>query len=234
MENARERSWRGKFHRPGRVINREANRRDGKCPLTPLKVGMMLRGMGFNNTTFLYVASGKIQNAAKYMVPLRQMFPLLETKDTLALPEELAEFKGYSSRLAALDYTISIQSEVFVTTQGGNFPHFLMGHRRYLLGGNAKTIKPDKRKVVLSFDDPNIRCMHIYINRKHQNVVLMIITVVIPLKACCTPIPTKRKIGLCYNIKKAKDWLERYLYICCDSTFIVQVNKSTFIILHRA
>nr|BAJ97328.1 predicted protein [Hordeum vulgare subsp. vulgare] len=157
MENARERSWRGKFHRPGRVINPEANRRDGKCPLTPLEVGMMLRGMGFDNTTFLYVASGKIYNAAKYMAPLRQMFPLLQTKDTLALPEELAEFEGYSSRLAALDYTVCVQSEVFVTTQGGNFPHFLMGHRRYLLGGNAKTIKPDKWKLVLSFDDPNIR-----------------------------------------------------------------------------
>ena len=38
MESARERSWRGKFHRPGRVINPEANRRDGKCPLTPLEV----------------------------------------------------------------------------------------------------------------------------------------------------------------------------------------------------
>ncbi|XBH78064.1 hypothetical protein VPH35_104415 [Triticum aestivum] len=54
------------------------------------------------------------------------MFPLLQTKDTLALSEELAEFEGYSSW-------------------------------RYLLGGNAKTIKPDKRKLVLSFDDPNIR-----------------------------------------------------------------------------
>ncbi|VAI04252.1 unnamed protein product [Triticum turgidum subsp. durum] len=118
---------------------------------------MMLRGMGFDNTTFLYVASGKIYNAAKYMAPLRQMFPLLQTKDTLALSEELAEFEGYSSRLAALDYTVCVQSEVFVTTQGWNFPHFLMGHRRYLLGGNAKTIKRDKRKLVLSFDDPNIR-----------------------------------------------------------------------------
>ncbi|PNT65372.1 hypothetical protein BRADI_4g41377v3 [Brachypodium distachyon] len=157
MENARERSWRGKFHRPGRVINPEANRRDGKCPLTPLEVGMMLRGMGFDHSTFLYVASGKIYNAAKYMAPLRQMFPLLETKESLALPEELAEFEGYSSRLAAIDYTVCVQSEVFVTTQGGNFPHFLMGHRRYLFGGNAKTIKPDKRKLVLSFDDPNIR-----------------------------------------------------------------------------
>ena len=54
---------------------------------------MMLRGMGFDDTTFLYVASGKIYNAAKYMVPLRQMFPLLQTKDTLALSEELAEFE---------------------------------------------------------------------------------------------------------------------------------------------
>ncbi|GJN13667.1 hypothetical protein PR202_gb00397 [Eleusine coracana subsp. coracana] len=91
------------------------------------EVGMMLRGMGFDNTTSLYVASGKIYNSEKYMAPLRQMFPLLVTKDTLALPEELAQFKGHSSRLAALDYTVCIQSEVFVTTQGGNFPHFVMG-----------------------------------------------------------------------------------------------------------
>lgn len=157
MDNARERSWRGKFRRHGRVINPEANRKDGKCPLTPLEVGMMLRGMGFDNTTSLYVASGKIYNSEKYMAPLRQMFPLLTTKDSLALPEELAQFKGHSSQLAALDYTVCVHSEVFVTTQGGNFPHFLMGHRRYMYGGNAKTIKPDKRKLVLSFDDPNIR-----------------------------------------------------------------------------
>nr|XP_025876850.1 O-fucosyltransferase 9 isoform X3 [Oryza sativa Japonica Group] len=157
MENARERSWRGKFHRPGRVINPEANRRNGKCPLTPLEVGMMLQGMGFGNTTSLYVASGKIYNAEKYMTPLRQLFPLLQTKDTLASPEELAQFKGHSSRLAALDYTVCLQSEEFVTTQGSNFPHFLMGHRRYLYGGNAKTIKPDKRKLVALFDNPNIR-----------------------------------------------------------------------------
>ncbi|RZR82655.1 hypothetical protein BHM03_00009109 [Ensete ventricosum] len=37
MDKARERSWRGKFRRPGRVISPEANRRNGKCPLTPLE-----------------------------------------------------------------------------------------------------------------------------------------------------------------------------------------------------
>ncbi|XP_010538926.1 PREDICTED: uncharacterized protein At1g04910-like [Tarenaya hassleriana] len=157
MDKAREKGWRGKFRRRGRVIRPGQNRVDGKCPLTPLEVGMMLRGMGFDNTTLVYVAAGNIYKAEKYMAPLKQMFPLLQTKDTLATPEELAPFKGHSSRLAALDYTVCLHSEVFVSTQGGNFPHFLMGHRRYLYKGHAKTIKPDKRKLVQLFDNPNIR-----------------------------------------------------------------------------
>ncbi|MCD7450180.1 O-fucosyltransferase 9 [Datura stramonium] len=37
MDIARERSWRGKFRRRGRVIRPGANRIDGKCPLTPLE-----------------------------------------------------------------------------------------------------------------------------------------------------------------------------------------------------
>lgn len=54
---------------------------------------MMLQGMGFDNTTSVYVAAGKIYKAEKYMAPLKQMFPRLETKDTLATPEELSPFK---------------------------------------------------------------------------------------------------------------------------------------------
>ncbi|CAN8289776.1 unnamed protein product, partial [Cochlearia groenlandica] len=157
MDMARERGWKGKFRRRGRVIRPGANRIDGKCPLSPLEVGMMLRGMGFNNSTLVYVAAGNIYKADKYMAPLRQMFPFLQNKDTLASPEELAPFKGHSSRLAALDYTVCLHSKVFVSTQGGNFPHFLIGHRRYLYNGHAETIKPDKRKLVQLLDKPSIR-----------------------------------------------------------------------------
>lgn len=53
---------------------------------------MMLRGMGFDNTTSVYVAAGKIYKEQKYMAPLKQMFPLLQTKNTLATSEELAQF----------------------------------------------------------------------------------------------------------------------------------------------
>ncbi|XP_061369115.1 O-fucosyltransferase 9 [Gastrolobium bilobum] len=157
MDIARERSWRGKFRRRHRIIKPGANRVDGRCPLTPLEVGMMLRGMGFDNTTSVYVAAGKIYKEQKYMAPLKQMFPRLQTKNTLATTEELSQFMGHSSRLAALDYTVCLHSEVFVTTQGGNFPHFLMGHRRYMYGGHSKTVKPDKRKLALLYDNPNIR-----------------------------------------------------------------------------
>ncbi|KAF6172344.1 hypothetical protein GIB67_024966 [Kingdonia uniflora] len=155
MDAAREKGWRGKFTKPGRVIRPGAIRTNGKCPLTPLEVGLMLRGMGFDNSTSIYLASGKIYNSEKYMAPLLEMFPLLETKETLASAEELAPFMNYSSRMAAIDYTVCLHSEVFVTTQGGNFPHFLIGHRRYLFGGHSRTIKPDKRKLAILFDNPN-------------------------------------------------------------------------------
>lgn len=38
MNAARERGWRGKFTKPGRVIRPGAIRMNGKCPLTPLEV----------------------------------------------------------------------------------------------------------------------------------------------------------------------------------------------------
>ncbi|XP_042481023.1 O-fucosyltransferase 9-like isoform X2 [Macadamia integrifolia] len=94
MHIAREKGWRGKFNKTGRIIKPGAIRMDGKCPLTPLEVGMMLRGMGFDNNTPMYVAAGKIYKAEDYMAPLRQMFPHLETKDTLASLDELTPFQS--------------------------------------------------------------------------------------------------------------------------------------------
>jgi hypothetical protein len=65
-------------------------------------------------------------------------------------------WQGYSSRLAAIDYTVCLHSEVFVTSQGGNFPQIMMGHRRFLNKGHPKTINPDKRRLVKLLDNPQI------------------------------------------------------------------------------
>ncbi|KAK4740847.1 hypothetical protein SAY87_024435 [Trapa incisa] len=156
LDLMREKGWGRKFKRNDRTFSPRRNRIDGKCPLTPLEVGMMLRGMGFDNNTSIYLASGKIYHAERYLAPLLKMFPLIYSKESLASPEELAPFKAYSSRLAALDYIVCLMSEVFVTTQGGNFPHFLMGHRRFINGGHSKTINPDKQKLVLLLHDADV------------------------------------------------------------------------------
>lgn len=57
------------------------------------QVGLMLRGMGFNKNTHIYLASGKIYNAERTMAPLLEMFPNLLTKEMLASDEELAPFR---------------------------------------------------------------------------------------------------------------------------------------------
>lgn len=53
----------------------------------------MLRGIGFRNNTPIYLAAGKIYKAEESMAPLRQMFPSLQTKETLLSSEELEPFK---------------------------------------------------------------------------------------------------------------------------------------------
>lgn len=53
----------------------------------------MLRGMGFDKSTFIFLASGKIYDAERNMAPLLEMFPLLQTKEMLASQEELAPFQ---------------------------------------------------------------------------------------------------------------------------------------------
>lgn len=62
----------------------------------------MLRGMGFDNSTSIYLASGKIYWAEKHLAPLLKMFPYLHTKESLATPNELAPFKVSLARLQAM------------------------------------------------------------------------------------------------------------------------------------
>jgi len=61
--------------------------------LIVIQVGLMLRGMGFDRNTSIYLASAKIYDAERNMAPLFEMFPRLQTKEMLASPEELAPYK---------------------------------------------------------------------------------------------------------------------------------------------
>lgn len=52
-------------------------------------------------------------------------------KETLVDPSELLPFQNHSSQMAALDYIVSIESDIFVPTIGGNMAKVVEGHRRY-------------------------------------------------------------------------------------------------------
>ncbi|MFS7924173.1 putative GDP-fucose protein O-fucosyltransferase [Helianthus anomalus] len=122
----------------------DGERKRGKCPLTPHEVGLMLRALGFENNTYLYVASGEIYGGEETLKPLRELFPNLYTKEMLA-NEELEPFLPYSSRLAAIDYIVCDESDVFVTNNNGNMAKILAGRRRYM--GHKRTIRPNAKKL---------------------------------------------------------------------------------------
>ena len=98
----------------------EELRKSGKCPLTPEEIGLMLAACGFSNSTRLYLASYQVYGGAARMAPLRELFPLMVDKYALATPEELEVFEGRASHLAALDFLVSLQSDVFVSASAGN------------------------------------------------------------------------------------------------------------------
>ncbi|CAN1333616.1 O-fucosyltransferase 29 [Linum perenne] len=129
-------------------LSPEDERARGKCPLTPHEVGLMLRALGFANDTYLFVASGEIYGGEETLRPLKELFPNFYTKEMLA-NEELKPFLPYSSRLAAIDYIVCDESDVFVTNNNGNMAKILAGRRRY--AGHKRTIRPNAKKLSTLF-----------------------------------------------------------------------------------
>ncbi|TKY57547.1 GDP-fucose protein O-fucosyltransferase [Spatholobus suberectus] len=133
--------------------NPDKVRRHGRCPLTPEEVGLMLRALGFGSDVHLYVASGEIYGAEETLAPLRALFPNFHSKETIATKEELAQFVSFSSRMAALDFIVCDDSDVFVTNNNGNMAKILAGRRRYF--GHKPTIRPNAKKLNLLFMNKN-------------------------------------------------------------------------------
>ncbi|PKI42256.1 hypothetical protein CRG98_037372 [Punica granatum] len=131
-------------------INSTEQRNEGSCPLTPKEVGIFLRTLGYPSSTLIYIAAGEIYGGSARLLELASRFPNLIFKETLASTEELEGFMDHASQTAALDYIISVQSDVFVPSYSGNMARAVEGHRRFL--GHRRTISPDRRRLVEVFD----------------------------------------------------------------------------------
>lgn len=106
-------------------------RRNEKCPLTSEEVGLMLRVLGYGKDVHIYVASGEVYRGEKTLAPLKALFPNFHSKETIASKEELEPFARFPSRMAALDYVVCDESNVFFTNNNGNMAKILAG-RRYI------------------------------------------------------------------------------------------------------
>ncbi|KAF8394063.1 hypothetical protein HHK36_020266 [Tetracentron sinense] len=124
----------------------------GKCPLTPEEVGLILRAMGFDNSTRIYLAAGKLFGGERFMKPFRAMFPHLENHSTVGPADELAE-NSQGLLASAVDYMVCLLSDIFMPTYDGpsNFANNLLGHRLYY--GFRTTIQPDRKALAQIFID---------------------------------------------------------------------------------
>ncbi|KAG6527291.1 hypothetical protein ZIOFF_009388 [Zingiber officinale] len=129
--------------------NPDKARRQGRCPLTPEEVGLMLRALGYGTDAHIYVASGEIYGGDESLAPLKTLFPNFHSKDTLASKEELEPFSMFSSRMAALDFIVCDGSDAFVANNNGNMARILAGRRRYF--GHKRTIRPNAKKLYSLF-----------------------------------------------------------------------------------
>ncbi|KAK0584791.1 hypothetical protein LWI29_018710 [Acer saccharum] len=134
-----------------KVINSDMKRKEGLCPLTPEETALVLSAIGIDRNVQIYIAAGEIYGGERRMATLAKAFPNLVRKETLLGASDLKHFQNHSSQMAALDYLVSLESDIFVPTYDGNMAKVIEGHRRFL--GFKKTILLNRRLLVGLIDE---------------------------------------------------------------------------------
>ncbi|KAG6746864.1 hypothetical protein POTOM_049235 [Populus tomentosa] len=115
-----------------KIINSDLKRKDGLCPLTPEETALTLRALDIDPNMQIYVAAGEIYGGDRRMASLAASYPKLVRKETLLEPSDLRFFQNHSSQMAALDYLVALESDIFVPTYDGNMAKVVEGHRRWV------------------------------------------------------------------------------------------------------
>ncbi|XP_052175713.1 O-fucosyltransferase 37 [Diospyros lotus] len=122
----------------------------GLCPLNALELARLLKALGAPKDVRIYIAGEQPFGGSRALEPLVAEFTNLVTKEKLVKEGELAPYINRSSVLAAIDYTVSLSSNVFLPSHGGDMARALQGHRAYV--GHRKFIRPSKSAMLPFFD----------------------------------------------------------------------------------
>ncbi|KAH0892602.1 hypothetical protein HID58_055031, partial [Brassica napus] len=126
----------------------------GLCPLNAYEIARLLKALGAPSNASIFVAGGEPFGGSRAMEPLAKEFANLVTKETLAHKGELLPYTNRSSALAAIDYIVSLSSDVFVPSHGGNMAKAMQGNRAYV--GHMKFIMPNKRAMLPLMENPSV------------------------------------------------------------------------------
>ncbi|GFP98314.1 uncharacterized protein at1g04910 [Phtheirospermum japonicum] len=135
-------------------ISISARRLSGLCPLSALEVARLLKALGAPRNARIYIAGGEPFGGSRAIEQLAREFPNIVTKQTSARDGELTPFMNRPSVLAAIDYIVSLSSDVFIPSHGGNMGRAMQGHRAYV--GHRKYIKPNKRMMFPLLEDTTV------------------------------------------------------------------------------
>lgn len=88
---------------------------------------------------------------------LRSLFPLMEDKKSLASSEERAQIKGKASLLAAVDYYVSMHSDIFISASPGNM------HNAVVITSSDPFFSINLRRFIFNFSYLIIRVFYIHL-----------------------------------------------------------------------
>ncbi|KAM0060070.1 putative GDP-fucose protein O-fucosyltransferase [Helianthus debilis subsp. tardiflorus] len=141
------------------------------CPLNALEAARLLKESGAPANARVYIGGGEPFGGDRAILPLKTEFENVVTKDMLARDGELAPYRNRTTILTAIDYVVSLSSDVFLPSYNGHMARALQGHRAYV--GHRKYVtmsmdfkgQPQPRgkrrdRDVIVYPVPECMCKH--------------------------------------------------------------------------